>query len=498
MTNVRKKNVVLIFTDNQQASTLGCYGNDEIYTPHLDRFSAESFTFNNAFCPNAFCSPCRASVLTGMLPSQHGVHSWIDDRKSEDWPVGWHALDGLQTLPSILQNDGYETALVGKYHLGEPKTSMPGFDHWITMNDGHVRSFYRNEIFDNGKNYFHEGHSVDFFTSKAVSFLEDNSENEKPFFLYLPYPAPYGHWPATKEKDECRHSERYKNCAMNSIPREGLSRAAIANYDLVKAQSGKGMDYSMLLSAPNDMDTLRNYYAQISMVDEGVGKILTSLDRLNLTDDTLVIFTADHGLSIGHHGFWGHGAATFPSNLHRAAHSVPLIIRNGSETSVGQRSDLMVSNMDIFSTIIDITKNKPIKSDSLVPSRSLLPILIEDTINWGDDAVFSEQEETRVVRTQKYAFFKRFNKSSNYKIKDELFDVDKDPDEKVNLVDNPSYKIVKGQLEKMIEGFFHTHSKPEADLWCGGKSLQNSTRRMFWKDAWGDEWEPVYNYDKDL
>ena len=120
--------------------------------------------------------------------------------------------------------------------------------------------------------------------------MEDNSENEKPFFLYLPYPAPYGHWPATKEKDECRHSERYKNCAMNSIPREGLSRAAIANYDLVKAQSGKGMDYSMLLSAPNDMDTLRNYYAQISMVDEGVGKILTSLDRLNLTDDTLVIF----------------------------------------------------------------------------------------------------------------------------------------------------------------------------------------------------------------
>ena len=72
---LERKNVVLIFTDNQQASTLGCYGNDEIYTPHLDRFSAESFTFNNAFCPNAFCSPCRASVLTGMLPSQHGVHS---------------------------------------------------------------------------------------------------------------------------------------------------------------------------------------------------------------------------------------------------------------------------------------------------------------------------------------------------------------------------------------------------------------------------------------
>ena len=123
------------------------------------------------------------------------------------WPIGWHALDGLNTLPEILKSNGYETALIGKYHLGEPKTPMSGFDHWVTMADGHVRSFFRNEIFENGSNYFHEGHSVDFFTSKAVSFLKKNTNNEKPFFLYLPYPAPYGHWPATQEKDECRHSE---------------------------------------------------------------------------------------------------------------------------------------------------------------------------------------------------------------------------------------------------------------------------------------------------
>lgn len=90
-----KPNIVLIFTDNQQASKLGCYDNPEIHTPNLDRLASQGMIFDNAFCPNAFCSPCRASLLTGLLPSQHGVHSWIDDRNMADWPENWHALDGL-------------------------------------------------------------------------------------------------------------------------------------------------------------------------------------------------------------------------------------------------------------------------------------------------------------------------------------------------------------------------------------------------------------------
>ena len=136
-----------------------------------------SVTFDNAYCPNAFCSPCRASLLTGLLPSQHGVHSWIDTRKKEDWPLGWHALDGLRTLPMSLSENGYKTALVGKYHLGETEITMPGFDHWVTMEDGHVRSFYRNQVTENGKNYLHEGHTVDFFTDKAVSFIDEQVES---------------------------------------------------------------------------------------------------------------------------------------------------------------------------------------------------------------------------------------------------------------------------------------------------------------------------------
>jgi len=133
---------------------------------------------------------------------------------------------------------------------------------------------------------------------------------------------------------------------MLSIPREGLSKASVDGYLMRQQHSGGGLDYSLILRAPNDLPTLRNYYAQISMVDDGVGQVMAALERLGISDNTLFIFTSDHGLSVGQHGFWGHGSATFPSNLHHAAHSVPLIVRHAPTVDAGQRSEAMVSNME--------------------------------------------------------------------------------------------------------------------------------------------------------
>ena len=488
----KKPNIILIFTDNQQASTLGCYGNDEIHTPNLDRLSQTGVTFDNAYCPNAFCSPCRASVLTGKLPSQHGVHSWIDDRNMHEWPTGWHALDGLETLPKTLQSEGYATALVGKYHLGEPTSPAEGFDNWVTLEDGHVRSFYRNKIFDNGDIYEQPGHSVDFFTDKGVAFIEEQTEAEKPFFLYLPYPAPYGHWPATKEADENRHTARYAECPMETIPRQALSKAAVDGFMLRNNESTTDLDFSMLMRAPNDLATLRNFYSQISMVDDGVGKIIETLDRLGIADDTLLIFTTDHGLSTGEHGFWGHGAATLPSNLHRAAHSIPMIMRQPGVTQSGVRSQVMVSGLDVYSTILEhVGLNW---ADATIPSRSLMPILSgADLSDWGDDVVCSEQEETRVIRTPKWAYFKRFD-GAGTTFENELFDVENDRGETVNLATDPQYSDVVADLDAKLVAFFETYADAKADLWQGGVAIQHSERNQLWKEAWGDDWQPVYTY----
>ena len=492
MAEDKKPNIILILTDNQQASTLGCYGNAEVHTPNLDYLSASGVTLENAFCPHTFCSPCRASVLTGLTASQHGIHSWIDDRKADGWPEGWHALDGFAHLPGRLKALGYTTALCGKYHLGETTSPMPGFDHWVTMADGHVRSFYSNDIFDNGETYTHHGHSVDFFTDKAIAFMEAQAEAGDPFFLYLPYPAPYGHWPATREAERCRHSDRYDDCPMESVPRQAIRKDAVDGFLMKNANSGGGLDYSMLMRAPNDLATLRTYYAQISMVDDGVGRLIEALDRLGLEDDTIVIFTADHGLSVGQHGFWGHGAATFPANMHHAVHSVPLIVKYGDRFPAGLRPRQIVHNMDVFATLAEML-GFPEDGPDPIAARSFLSVLTGGTepVHAGDVLV-SEQEETRVARSTEWCLFQRFKQAEGFDIGDALFDLKSDPGETVNLADDPACSDVKGALEKRIAAYFDVYRRPETDLWQGGHTIQNTERLAFWKAAWGADWAPVF------
>ncbi|MBD3665189.1 sulfatase [Sulfitobacter aestuariivivens] len=479
-----KPNVILIMTDNQQAATLGCYGNSEIHTPNLDELASGGIRFDRAFCANAFCSPCRASTLTGMMPSQHGVHSWIDDRTSGDWPDGWHALAGLRTLPKEMQNLGYRTGLFGKYHLGETTTPGSGWNDFVTMEHGHVRSFYDNRIIDNGETYLQPGHAVDFFTDKALTFM---AQQAAPFFAFLPFPAPYGHWPACNDGMRNRYSDRYDNCPMASVPRQGLSAEAIAHFRRVDKGSGGGLDYSMLLLAPNHLPGLRNYYAQISLIDEAVGRIAAA------HPDALIIFTADHGLSLGHHGFWGHGAATWPSNLHLAAHSIPMIMHHpGAIPSA--TSDALMSNTDLFATILEIGGGE---ADSTLPSRSFAGHVKGAALPPSHvDEVFAEQEETRVLRTGDWAFFKRFRTDRSADLPDALYHVRNDPSETQNLANNPDYAAVTQELSNRIDAYFTRHARPEADLWRGGRPKQNSTVAHFWRDVWGPDWAPVYAYDQ--
>lgn len=479
-----RPNIILIMSDNQQAATLGCYGNPEIHSPHLDALAAQGLRFDRAFCPNSFCSPCRASTLTGMLPSQHGVHSWIDDRKQHDWPKGWHALRGISTLPERLQALGYTTGLFGKYHLGETATPAPGWDRWVTMHDGHVRTFYKNDIVDNGSAYVQPGHAVDFFTDKALEFLAGQSG---PSFTYIPYPAPYGHWPATNDGNRNRYSERYDDCPMHSIPRHGISSEAVANFNMINAQSGGGLDFSMLMRAPNHLPTLRNYYSQISLMDEAVGRIAQA------NPDAMIIFTADHGLSLGHHGFWGHGASTYPSNLHLAAHSIPLIIKCPGTTAASHTT--LVSNMDLFATILDYLGEPPAED---LPSRSLAPLLHNQPLaNWGENEVYSEQEETRVLRTPQWTYFKRFNSSNSPDLPDALYHAVDDPQETINLAADPDHQPVVQALSAKIDAHFLRYSNKQADLWHGGKPIQNTMIKNIWQQAWGNQWEPVYAYQQE-
>jgi arylsulfatase A-like enzyme len=435
------------------------------------------------------CSPCRASVLTGLMPSQHGIHTWIDEDFKGDWPDNWNAIKEFDTLPEKLAREGYDTALIGKYHLGDAESATDIFNKCVTMQIGHVQSFYENDILDGEKRYKHPGHSVDFFTDKAVDYIDQCSEEkETPFFLFLTYPAPYGHWPSIQGEPVNRHSDRFSNSPMLSVPREAVSKQMI---DWISILKDKGVDdqYDYMLQIPNDLPTLHNYYSQISIVDDGVGRVLKALENKELNDDTLFIYASDHGMSLGQHGFWGHGEDTWPSNTHREANHIPLIIKAPDHGNKQKVVDSLVGTTDIYATILDyVGLEMPSTKESA--ARSMRPLIENKPIVW-ENACFMEQEETRSIRTEKWLFMKRLV-NTEYGFKDELYDLVNDPDERKNLSQQPDYADVVANLSDQLDDFFSQHSNPCWNLWKGGSVKSNSTRPFLWQEVWGQDWKPEY------
>jgi arylsulfatase A-like enzyme len=484
-----KPNILLIFVDNQPANMMGSYGNEEIFSPHLDKFAANGVQFNNAFSPNSMCSPCRASMLTGLMPSQHGIHTWLDDDIMDQWPENYNAIGEFETLPEKLADAGYNTALIGKYHLGFADEPQNGFKHWVTMAKGMMDSYYGVEMNDNGQLHKAPEHSVDYFTKKSVEYLDDQAEEDDPFFLFLTYNAPYGEM--YRSEPEHRYSHLYADLPMNSVPREGVSSEVI-DWLLVRKEKLPDYDYGFykeLPEMPNNLFYMRQYYSHVSLVDDGVGKVLAKLEEQGKLEDTLVIYTADHGLSNGQHGFWGHGEDTWPSNMHRAANNIPLIISHPEYKEPGKKVENLVGTSDIFATILDVAGCQ-LDNPEVVSGTSLAPLLSDEDEDFRDE-VFMEQEETRTIRTSEWLFMKRLE-NTNYDFKNELYDLVSDPDERKNLAQDPKYAKTVAQLSTRVDEFFDKYSNPRWDLWKGGVVKSNSTRPFLWTEVWGDSWKPEY------
>ena len=481
----KRPNILMFMTDNQPAELLGCYGNGEISTPHIDALAGESLVFDNAFCVNGMCSPCRASVMTGLMPSQHGIHTWIDDRLRDQWPQNWSPLGAFKTLPALLAAQGYRTALIGKYHMGAPERPQIGFQHWVTNPHGHVTDFWNGTYIENGATRHYAGHSVDYFTDKTIDYL-DAADPDTPFFAFVPYNAPYGHWPALKGRARNRFRDAYDKTDMNSIPREGLHENAIARFLRKASDSVGGIDHSSELRIPNDLETLRNYFSEMSMVDDGVGRVLAALKRLGLYDDTLIIYTTDHGFSLGHHGIWGHSQATLPAHAHRQSFSIPLMFRHGDQIPV-RREAVHVSQIDLFATLLEFAGIDPDGHNANSAARSFAPGLGTGHFDKPDE-VFLEQEETRAIRTPDWLYKRRFQLAPVPPYPDELYDLKNDPLEKINLAGLPEYGERSATLRARIDGFFARHSDPKFDLWRGGAPQSNSDKPWLWQQAWGKDW----------
>jgi arylsulfatase A-like enzyme len=442
----RPPNIVLILTDNQGPWTLGCYGNPDIRTPNIDRLAREGILFEHCYSSNAVCSPTRATLLTGLIPSQHGVHCYLGAGNTQVGPRAYSTIAEFRTLPEILAGEGYVCGLSGKWHLGDNLHPQEGFSYWMTMPHGHTTTFYDAEVIEDGEIRKEPKYLTEFWTDHAVRFIEQNKE--RPFFLYLAYNGPYGLGASMTQPARNRHADYYADKDLKSFPREKMNPWLSANKGLL-----------------NNPVAMRRYAAEVSGVDDGVGRILDTLKQLNLEDNTLVIFTADQGLAAGQGGFWGMGDHTRPLTAYDWTMHTPLVFRYPGRIPPATRSKILVSNYDFLPTLLDFLGLKdqmPIKPS--LPGRSYTATLTGKQIPW-DDVVFFEFENTRAIRTRDWKYIERFPEGPN-----ELYDLKSDPGERQNLADQPAHTALQQQLRDRLQKFFDRYADPRYELSRGGTS----------------------------
>ena len=493
----KKTNLLIIIVDNQWAGALGCYGNTEHRTPHLDLLARQGMRFSRGFCTNALCSPTRASLLTGLMPSQHGVHEPFNDDLSY-LPEDWVAIREFRTLPLTLANRGYRTALVGKWHLGQFARPALGFEHWVTFPKGHTTDFYNNHVIDNGREYDVNGrHLVDFWAEKASDFL-DGYDDERPFFLYVGFNGPYTMSPTAfgpdhqnpfykdYEGQEFKPLQEHvdeKLLAFITQPYDPNANPELDSTDslgMIKAISAEVFDYVRM---HNDPTSRANIAAQNAMVDHGVGVIMEALRRNKMEEDTLVLYLSDHGLPWGQHGWWAAGFG-FPQVMYDQNINIPLIMRHTGSVEANRVPDDMVSEVDLMPTILDYLGFADVEIDDS-PGRSFAPLLRGEPLAGWEQEVYFEHEETRGIRTPQYSYWKRLE---GMEAENELYDLVADPGQYENVYGKRGYKKVTDELDRKVVRFFERYSAARYDLWKGGRPKLITYRPFKWAARYGQDW----------
>jgi arylsulfatase A-like enzyme len=334
-------NILLILADDLGYSNLSCYGGTDLRTPNIDRLVARGMRFDNFYANSCVCSPTRAALLTGRYPDRVGVPGVI--RTHADQNFGYLRADAV-LLPQLLARAGYDTALVGKWHLGLSSPNLPnerGFAHFHgflgdMMDD--YRTHLRHEI-----NYLRKnadtiqptGHATDLFTDWACDYLRRQTA-KRPFFLYLAYNAP--HTPLEPPQDWLHRVQKRE-------PKLSAQRARLV--------------------------------ALIEHLDDGIGRVLKTLDETGLSQNTLVVFTSDNGGPL----LGGHNAnppfRDGKGSLYEGGLRVPLVAAWPERISPASRSDRVALSMDVFPTLCEAAGVKPsAPGESAIDGRSFYPTLL--------------------------------------------------------------------------------------------------------------------------
>ncbi|UCG17810.1 MAG: sulfatase-like hydrolase/transferase [Phycisphaerales bacterium] len=454
----RPPNIIFIMSDDHCAQAMSCYGSRVNRTPNIDRLADEGMRFDNCFCTNAICAPSRAVILTGKHSHINGVATYA------------HRFDGAQTtFPKVLQQVGYQTAMVGKWHL---KSDPTGFDYWdVLIGQG---PYYNPTMICNGERRDHTGYTTDIITDRALAWLESGRDAGRPFMLMCHHKAPHRNWqpgpdhltlyddvdipePPTLFDDwsgrgraatqqEMTIARHLTPADLKLKPPADLTAEQRAAWDAAYNPKNEAFEKAQLsgreLVRWKYQRYVKDYLRCVASVDDNIGRLLGSLDRAGLARNTIVVYTSDQGWYLGEHG-WYDKRWMYEESLR-----MPLLVRWPAAVQAGCVNRSLCQNLDFAETFLDVAGAR-IPGD--MQGRSLLPLLRgRAPRDWRSSVYYRYYEQPGYHNVQRHEGVRteRYKLIHFYRLGEwELYDLSKDPDEMRSVYADPAYADEVAQLK---------------------------------------------------
>jgi N-acetylglucosamine-6-sulfatase len=437
-----RPNVVLVVVDDLRFDDLGAAGHPFVKTPHIDRLAREGARFTEFFATTPLCSPSRASILTGLYTRHHGILDNTDrSPRSHE----------LASFPRRLQQAGYETAFVGKWHMGNDPSPRPGFDSWVAMRgQGEANDPWLEEVTRRGHV---TGYVTDVLTERALAFVR--RPRTRPFFLLLAHKALHPN--IVQHADGSTSSigeggfvpaERHRSLYAGSpLPRRANYALPPRGKPALERRIGALPPLGPLTVTPDE--TIRDRLRMLAAVDESLGQLMAELAAHGALDDTVLVLTGDNGFFYGEHGLSEERRLAYEESIR-----VPLLVRYPRLARAGATPDPLALTIDLAPTILELAE---VPAGAELDGRSLVPWLRGERPEWRSSFVVEYWSDTvfpRIERMGYDAVRTRRHKYVRYREltgMDELYDLEADPFELENLASAPGRDALRAELRAELD-----------------------------------------------
>ncbi|EQB38083.1 MULTISPECIES: sulfatase family protein [Virgibacillus] len=451
--DTKQPNILFIMSDDHATQAISSYNHTPLVeTPNIDRIANEGMRFDHVYCTNSLCAPSRATILTGNYSHENGVRGLSE-----------HFDGRQQTFPKLLQENGYDTAIIGKWHLGHGGNSDPtGFNYWNIFPD--QGDYYDPVMIEMGEEKKVKGYATDIVTDLSIDWLE-NRNQKQPFMMMVHHKAPHRPWqPPEKYKQLFEDKAVHFPDTFNDTYADRANAAKIADMRIedLKEEDVKGVPPAGL--SKQEMKQwkyqryIKDYLRCVVSIDDNVGKLLDYLDKNGLAEDTIVIYTSDQGFFLGEHG-WYDKRFMYEESLR-----MPYVMRYPKEIKANSVSTDFIINNDFAPTFLDycqVPAKESMQGESFrVIAKGDKPKLWRDAVyyRYWEHLTIHQVTAHYGVRTERYKLIYYYGDpldvigavNKPMEPEWELFDLEKDPMELKNEYHNPAYAPVITELKNKL------------------------------------------------